>query len=238
MIRTGHDPRSHRAPGDVGRAHPRRPQSGAALRRRARRGGPGRQHRRPAAGDRRRRLGQDQHARPPRRPPDRATAPIPAASCCSPSRAARPPRWSAASSASSPPRSASRRGGARNPISWSGTFHAIGARLLRMYAHRDRPRSRLHHPRPRGLRRPDEPRAPRARALRARRSAFPLKATCLAIYSRAVNAAEPLELVLGKQFPWCAEWKDELRGCSRPMSRPSRSSTCSTTTTCCSTGAS
>src|ERR1700682_6246759 len=24
--------------------------------------------------------------------------------------------------------------GGRNPISWSGTFHAIGARLLRMYA--------------------------------------------------------------------------------------------------------
>ena len=40
---------------------------------------------------------------------------------------------------------------------------------------------------------------------------FPLKATCLAIYSRAVNAAEPLDVVLGKQFPWCAEWKDELR---------------------------
>src|SRR6266478_2203169 len=26
-------------------------------------------------------------------------------------------------------------GGARNPILWSGTFHAVGARLLRMYAH-------------------------------------------------------------------------------------------------------
>jgi len=25
--------------------------------------------------------------------------------------------------------------GARNPILWSGTFHAVGARLLRMYAH-------------------------------------------------------------------------------------------------------
>ena len=40
---------------------------------------------------------------------------------------------------------------------------------------------------------------------------FPLKATCLAIYSRAVNAGEPLEAALAKQFPWCAEWKDELR---------------------------
>ena len=40
---------------------------------------------------------------------------------------------------------------------------------------------------------------------------FPLKATCLAIYSRAVNAREPLEAVLLEQFPWCVEWKDELR---------------------------
>ena len=43
---------------------------------------------------------------------------------------------------------------------------------------------------------------------------FPLKATCLAIYSRAVNAGEPLETVLLKQFPWCAEWKD---GAARPV---------------------
>ena len=40
---------------------------------------------------------------------------------------------------------------------------------------------------------------------------FPKKGTCLAIYSRAVNAGEPLEAVLLKQYPWCAEWKEELR---------------------------
>ena len=40
---------------------------------------------------------------------------------------------------------------------------------------------------------------------------FPQKGTCLAIYSRAVNAGEPLEAVLLKQYPWCAEWKEELR---------------------------
>jgi DNA helicase-2/ATP-dependent DNA helicase PcrA len=40
---------------------------------------------------------------------------------------------------------------------------------------------------------------------------FPLKATCLSIYSRAVNAAEPLDEVLRKQFPWCADWEDDLR---------------------------
>jgi DNA helicase-2/ATP-dependent DNA helicase PcrA len=40
---------------------------------------------------------------------------------------------------------------------------------------------------------------------------FPLKGTCLAIYSRAVNAAEPLDAVLRKQFPWCSASEEELR---------------------------
>lgn len=100
--------------------------------------------------------------------------------------------------------------GARARIGWSGTFHAIGARLLRTYAHvigldpsftiHDREDSsdlmnlvRHEH----GLSEKDK--------------RFPLKATCLAIYSRAVNASEPLDTVLLKQFPWCAEWKNALR---------------------------
>lgn len=45
-------------------------------------------------------------------------------------------------------------GGGRSPIMWSGTFHAVGARLLRMYACVRRPRSRLHHPRSGRLGRP------------------------------------------------------------------------------------
>ena len=40
---------------------------------------------------------------------------------------------------------------------------------------------------------------------------FPMKATCLAIYSRAVNAETPLPEVLASAFPWCAEWEAELR---------------------------
>ena len=40
---------------------------------------------------------------------------------------------------------------------------------------------------------------------------FPTKSTCLSIYSRAVNATEPLDQVLRQQFPWCAEWEAELR---------------------------
>src|SRR5690606_24892830 len=34
--------------------------------------------------------------------------------------------------------------------------------------------------------------------------------TCLAIYSRAVNAQADLEPVLAKNFPWCIGWADEL----------------------------
>ena len=101
-------------------------------------------------------------------------------------------------------------GGTRNPILWSGTFHAIGARLLRMYAHAIGldPAFTIHD---------REDSADLMNLVRHelglsdKADRFPLKATCLAIYSRAVNAAEPLDVVLGKHFPWCAEWKDELR---------------------------
>ena len=40
---------------------------------------------------------------------------------------------------------------------------------------------------------------------------FPMKGTCLSIYSRVVNAEAPLGEVLDSFFPWCAEWEAELR---------------------------
>ncbi len=40
---------------------------------------------------------------------------------------------------------------------------------------------------------------------------FPLKGTCLSIYSRVVNSREPLGLVLQSTFPWCSEWEAELK---------------------------
>ena len=53
-------------------------------------------------------------------------------------------------------------------------------------------------------------------------SRFPTKGTCLAIYSRSVNAEMPIEEVLGQSFPWCAGWAARAAAsCSRPMSRPS-----------------
>ena len=101
--------------------------------------------------------------------------------------------------------------GARGSLAWSGTFHAVGARLLRMHAHAIGldPGFTIHD---------REDAADLVNLVRhelgfsdkARR--FPLKATCLAIYSRAVNAGEPLEVTLAKQFPWCAEWRDDLQG--------------------------
>jgi superfamily I DNA/RNA helicase len=40
---------------------------------------------------------------------------------------------------------------------------------------------------------------------------FPAKGTCLAIYSRTVNAEVALDEVLGSSFPWCTGWEAELR---------------------------
>jgi DNA helicase-2/ATP-dependent DNA helicase PcrA len=39
---------------------------------------------------------------------------------------------------------------------------------------------------------------------------FPLKATCLDIYSRCVNTQHSLETVLKKSFPWCIEHQERL----------------------------
>ena len=44
---------------------------------------------------------------------------------------------------------------------------------------------------------------------------FPLKGTCLAIYSRVVNSHEPLPQVLQRRFPWCREWDAELKALFR-----------------------
>src|SRR2546429_3092332 len=40
---------------------------------------------------------------------------------------------------------------------------------------------------------------------------FPKKGTCLAIYSRCVNAQEPIEAALAKHFPWCSDYPELLK---------------------------
>jgi DNA helicase-2/ATP-dependent DNA helicase PcrA len=92
---------------------------------------------------------------------------------------------------------------------WSGTFHAIGARLLRQHAHAIGldPAFSIHD---RGDSEDLINLVRHERGLSDKKRRFPQKGTCLAIYSRTVNASEPLEAVLLKQYPWCAEWKEEL----------------------------
>jgi len=99
---------------------------------------------------------------------------------------------------------------ASHELSWAGTFHAIGARLLREYADAIglAPAFTIHD------------REDSADLINLARhdlgfakteKRFPIKGTCLAIYSRAVNSELPLDEVLGSHFPWCASWQDELR---------------------------
>ncbi len=100
--------------------------------------------------------------------------------------------------------------GARLDLPWSGTFHAIGARLLRQHAYRIglKPNFSILD---RGdaadlmnLARHDAGQS-------KKKKRFPQKDACLAIYSRTVNSGTPLDDVLKKHFPWCLEWKDDLR---------------------------
>ena len=94
---------------------------------------------------------------------------------------------------------------------YAGTFHAIGARLLREYATRlglD-PQFTIHD-------REDSADlmnwARHEFGVGDLKERFPTKATCLTIYSRVVNARGDLKATLGKWFPWVAAHEDALRG--------------------------
>src|SRR5690606_8490127 len=94
-------------------------------------------------------------------------------------------------------------------IPWSGTFNAIGARLLRLHAAQiglDPSFFILDRADAEDLM--DLVRTDLGFA--AMRSRFPKKGTCLAIYSHAVNARSRLDEVVDGAFPWCSEWKAEL----------------------------
>ena len=95
-------------------------------------------------------------------------------------------------------------------LAWSGTFHGIGARLLREHADRIGldPAFTIHD---------REDSADLMNLVRHERGfsktekRFPTKSTCLSIYSRCVNAETGIEQVLGTSFPWCAGWATELK---------------------------
>ena len=99
-------------------------------------------------------------------------------------------------------------------LSWAGTFHAIGNRLLRHYA----PHLKLD-PHFSVIDRADA--ADLMDALRqelglaATEQRFPRKDTCLQIYSHRVNTCAPLKQTLEQHFPWCLQWHDELAGLYR-----------------------
>src|SRR5215475_8254564 len=95
-------------------------------------------------------------------------------------------------------------------LTWSGTFHAIGARLLREYAPQiGLDRSFTIHDRGDSEDLLNLVRHDLGFSKTEKR--FPAKGTCLAIYSRAVNAEMPIEEVLNSNFPWCVSWEKELR---------------------------
>jgi DNA helicase-2/ATP-dependent DNA helicase PcrA len=93
---------------------------------------------------------------------------------------------------------------------YAGTFHAIGARLLREYAPRVGLDSQftIHD-------REDSADlmnwARHGAGLTETKDRFPTKSTCLAIYSRVVNARADLGLVIGRWFPWVAAHEEALR---------------------------
>ena len=95
-------------------------------------------------------------------------------------------------------------------LNWSGTFHAVGARFLREYA-LDVGLSNTFtiHDREDSADLMDPVRHDLGFSKTDKR--FPMKGTCLSIYSRVVNAEAPLGDVLGSYFPWCTEWDTELR---------------------------
>ncbi|MBI1252678.1 MAG: AAA family ATPase [Alphaproteobacteria bacterium] len=98
-------------------------------------------------------------------------------------------------------------------LPWAGTFHAIGARLLRELA----PAIGLDaeftiHDRADSADLMGMVRHQLGLGGTAKR--FPMKGTCLAIYSRAVNAEETIADALASAFPWCREWGVELKALS------------------------
>jgi DNA helicase-2/ATP-dependent DNA helicase PcrA len=94
-------------------------------------------------------------------------------------------------------------------LPWSGTFHSIANRLLRLHA----PRVGLE-PSFSVLDRADAADlmdvARHELGLSKTERRFPRKDTCLAIYSHVVNSRGKLKETLETSFPWCLEWEEEL----------------------------
>src|SRR5215469_3630585 len=95
-------------------------------------------------------------------------------------------------------------------LTWSGTFHAIGARFLREYAeYIGLDRAFTIHDK--------EDSADLMNLVRhdlgfsKTEKRFPAKSTCLSIYSRVINAEATIDEVLNNSFPWCLGWEAQLK---------------------------
>jgi DNA helicase II / ATP-dependent DNA helicase PcrA len=98
----------------------------------------------------------------------------------------------------------------RRAIGWCGTFHAVGARLLREFAHAIglNPAFTIHD-------REDSADlmnlVRHSLGLSGQEQRFPQKATCLAIYSKAINSGQQLDSLFQQHFPWCVPFEADLR---------------------------
>jgi len=94
-------------------------------------------------------------------------------------------------------------------LTWTGTFHSLGNRLLRHYAPQlglDPNFTVIDRSDSSDLM--DQLRTELGFASKEQR--FPRKDTCLAIYSHRVNTQKPLHDSLEQQFPWCLQWEGDL----------------------------
>ncbi len=92
---------------------------------------------------------------------------------------------------------------------WSGTFHSVGNRILRLYA-----KHLGLDPNFTVLDRSDAADlldvVRHEQGLSTKDKRFPRKDLCLAIYSYRVNTRLSLKQTLEEQFPWCREWEADL----------------------------
>jgi len=92
---------------------------------------------------------------------------------------------------------------------WSGTFHSVGNRILRLYAKQLGLNANFTV-----LDRGDA--ADLMDVIRhdlgfsSKEKRFPRKDACLAIYTHRVNTRLPLKQTLEEQTPWCKDWEAEL----------------------------
>jgi len=92
---------------------------------------------------------------------------------------------------------------------WSGTFHSVGNRIIRLFAkHLGLNPSFTVLDRADAADLIDVVRHDLGFSQKDKR--FPRKDTCLAIYTYRVNTRMPLKQTLEEQFPWVSEWEQDL----------------------------